>query len=48
MQDANHGNALFLLLLDKTDNDGPVGGIKRSRRFIEQENRIMGDETARY
>ena len=46
MDDGDHGDALAFLLRDEIDHHGAIGRIERSGRFIQQQDRQIGDETA--
>lgn len=47
MEDAEQRRAFFFFLPDHVHHNAPVGGVERSRRLIEKQDRMIGDETAR-
>src|SRR6516164_8597521 len=47
MHDGNDGDACTLLLVDQIDDHLAIGGIERRGRFIQQQDRMIGNETAR-
>ena len=47
VEDAQLGDTCRLFLGNHGHHNGPVGGVERGRRFIEQQHRMGGDEAAR-
>src|SRR3984893_326502 len=46
MDDRDQGDARALLLIDQMNHDVAIGGIERSRRFVQQQDRKLADEAA--
>src|SRR5712664_2627131 len=46
MDDRHHGNARALLFTDQIDHHRAIGGIQRSRRLVEQQDRQVRDKAA--
>jgi len=47
MDNGDDGNTPALLFVDQIDHDPAIGGIQRSRRLVEQQDRPIGNEAVR-
>jgi hypothetical protein len=47
MDNGDDGNTRALLFVDQIDHDRAIGGIQRSRRLVEQQDRPIGNEAVR-